>query len=214
MIMLRSAASKAMSVGRFASAVFGLALVLALMFGVTSVALAANGQPFLLGRATNAATALTKLTGNVNGAAMQVQNTNAGYGRHGALSLTVQAGEAPMRVNSDARVANLNADKIDGKDSDQIGVNGLERVFSISAFNSESPKTATVFCPAGKRVVGTGYDIFGATEGSHPNQEANIVVDKVLGGDTSVVVEAYEEEPTALLWRVTPEAFCAPADTP
>ena len=213
MIMLKSAASKAMSVGRFASAVFGLALVLALMFGVTSVALAANGQPFLLGRATNAATALTKLTANVNGAAMQVQNNNAGTDDT-ALSLAVQEGEAPMRVNSDARVPNLNADKIDGKDSDQIGVNGLERVFSISAFNSESPKTATVFCPAGKRVVGTGYDIFGATEGSHPNQEANIVVDKVLGGDTSVVVEAYEEEPTALLWRVTPEAFCAPADTP
>ena len=29
----------------------------------------------------------------------------------------MEAGKAPMKVNSDAKVANLNADKIDGKDS-------------------------------------------------------------------------------------------------
>ena len=57
--MLRRVATKVASVGRFASMVFGLALVLPLVFGVTSVALGANGQPFILGRATNAATALT-----------------------------------------------------------------------------------------------------------------------------------------------------------
>ncbi len=208
--MLRSAARKALWATKGMALFGGAVVTLALVFGAASMALAANGQPFLLGRATNAATALTKLTANVNGAAMQVQNTNAGVNDQ-ALSLVVNPGEAPMRVNSDKVVTNLNADQIDGRDADQIGVNGLERVFAIGAFNSESPKTVTVSCPTGKMVVGTGYDIFGATEGSPPNREANVVVNKVTGGDTSVFVEAHEEEPTDLLWRVTPEAFCATA---
>jgi hypothetical protein len=43
--MLRTAASKVAWAGRTASMVFGLALVLALLFGVASMALGANGQP-------------------------------------------------------------------------------------------------------------------------------------------------------------------------
>ncbi len=105
--MLRSTASKVMWVGRATVFLVGLAVILALVFGVATTAMGANGQSFLLGR-FNAATALTKLTGNVNGAAMQVVNSNADA-NDTALSLSVQAGEAPMRVNSKARVANLNA---------------------------------------------------------------------------------------------------------
>ncbi len=154
--MLRSAASKAMSVGRFASAVFGLALVLALVFGAASVALAANGQPFLLGRATNAATALTKLTANVNGSAMQVQNTNAGSDDT-ALSLTVQPGETPMRVNSDARVAKLNSDKIDGKDSAAFFSGKIYAVRDSKAGLGGGQLTAVgAACDAGDVVLGGG----------------------------------------------------------
>ena len=105
--MIRSALGKVAWVGRTASMVFGLALVLALVVGAASMAFGANGQSFLLGK-WNAATALTGLSGNVNGAAMQVANSNAGADDT-ALSLSVQAGEAPMRVNSKARVAHLNA---------------------------------------------------------------------------------------------------------
>ena len=112
--MLRKVASKVAWVGRTASMVFGLALVLALIFGVASMALGANGQPFILGSLNNSATALTRLTGNVNGSAMQIVNNNAGAD-DSALSLVVQDGEAPMRVSSDARVPNLNADYVDGR---------------------------------------------------------------------------------------------------
>ncbi len=91
---------------------------MALVFGAGSVALGANGGNFILGQ-NNVASALTKLTGNVDGAAMQVQSNNLGADDT-ALSLAVQPGEAPLRVDSDARVANLNADKIDGKDSTQF----------------------------------------------------------------------------------------------
>jgi hypothetical protein len=111
--MLKIAVRKAMAVGRFASAVFGLALVIGLTVGVASMALGANGKPFLLGKA-NVATALTELTGNVNRAAMEVQNDDPGT-NDTALSLKVQRGEPPMEVFSGARVDNLNSDKVDGR---------------------------------------------------------------------------------------------------
>jgi hypothetical protein len=60
--MLRSVESKVAWVGRTASAVFGLALILALMFGVASMAFGANGNPWILGQG-NVATAITKLGG-------------------------------------------------------------------------------------------------------------------------------------------------------
>jgi hypothetical protein len=114
--VIRSAASKVMWVGRATVFMVGLAVILALVFGVASMALGADGQPFLLGRATNVATALTKLTGNVNGSAMQVVNSNSGADDT-ALSLSVQAGEAPMRVNTATKVVNLNADRVDDREA-------------------------------------------------------------------------------------------------
>ncbi len=106
---------KVMWVGRATVFLVGLAVILALTVGVATTALGANGQSFLLGR-FNAATALTKLTGNVNGAAMQVVNSNADA-NDTALNLSVQAGEAPMTVNSAKKVANLNADRLDDREA-------------------------------------------------------------------------------------------------
>ena len=114
--MLRNAAGKAAWLGRTASMVFGLALVMALVFGVATTALGANGNPFLLGKA-NLATTVTKLTGNVSGGpALQVQNTNTAAGSR-ALQLGVADGKAPLTVNATAgKAQNLDADKLDGKD--------------------------------------------------------------------------------------------------
>jgi hypothetical protein len=100
--------------------VFGLALVLALVLGVAGMAFGANGQNFILGKLNNAATSVTGLVGTVDGgAALRVTNPNSGT-NDTALDLRVQAGEAPMRVNSAAKVANLNADKLDGLEPSQI----------------------------------------------------------------------------------------------
>lgn len=118
--MLRKAAARALWLTRGADLFGGSVVTLALVLGVASAALGANGQNFILGSLNNTATAITKLTGNVNGPAMQVQNTNAGT-NDTALSLNVQPGEAPMRVNSATKVTDLNADKLDGLDSGQIG---------------------------------------------------------------------------------------------
>ncbi len=73
----------------------------------------ANGGNFILGQ-SNAATALTRLTSNVQGSAMLIVNNHLGADDT-ALTLSVQEGEAPMRVSSDARVPNLNSDSVDGR---------------------------------------------------------------------------------------------------
>lgn len=98
--MLRSVASKVAWVGKTASMVFGLALVLALVLGMATMAFGANGDFFKVGR-SNLASAVSTLT-------------KSGAGP--ALSLRVDSG-APLAVNSGTRVANLNADKVDGTDS-------------------------------------------------------------------------------------------------
>jgi hypothetical protein len=180
--MLRKVASKVAWVGRTASMVFGLALVLALLFGVASMAFADNGEPFLLGRLTNTATALTKLTGNVDGSAMQVVNNNADA-NDSALSLNVQSGEAPMRVNSSAKVASLNADQLDGKDQSAFAdVNELggQLVFDSSG---PLPKETTFTSEGGTLVIlasGSGYR--GGAEESSGRIGMNVIVDGRIRG--------------------------------
>jgi hypothetical protein len=102
--MVRNALSKVAWVGRTASMVFGLALVLALVFGVAAMAFGANGDVFRVGR-SNLASAISTLT-------------KSGAGP--ALSLKVGSG-APLAVNSSARVTKLNADKLDSTDSKTFG---------------------------------------------------------------------------------------------
>jgi hypothetical protein len=115
--MLRTAAAKIAWVGRTASMVFGLALVLALVLGVATMALAAvPGDPFKLGQVNRIDDALTTLIGSRSGAMMSIDNDSTATNAR-ALDLRVEPNRAPMVVNSDRRVANLNADKLDDKDS-------------------------------------------------------------------------------------------------
>jgi hypothetical protein len=192
--MIRSALSKVAWVGRTTSMVFGLALVMALILGVASMALGANGDFFKVGKA-NIASAVSVLTKR---------------GAGPALSLKVDRG-APLAVNSDTKVAKLNADKLDGKNATQIGVNGLERVHSISPSDSSSPKIAQVFCPEGKVLVGTGYDLNGGTSGFPPNELTEVVIDRLEPSLSSVFVLANETDSTSANWSVTAYAMCAKA---
>ncbi len=76
--MVRSALSKVAWVGRTASMVFGLALVMALAVGLASTALAHTGvdtKLFHLGH-NNPVKALSKLTGSVANGVLQVTNTS------------------------------------------------------------------------------------------------------------------------------------------
>jgi hypothetical protein len=91
------------------------------------------------------------------------------------------------------------------------GVSGLERVTDTTANDSNSPKSITVTCPAGKKVVGTGFDINGAVTGVSPNAIKSVAIDQVtvpshLGYAT---FSGYEQDATALNWTLTGYALCA-----
>jgi hypothetical protein len=119
--MVRSVAKKVMSVGRATVFLMGSALIVALVFGMASTALGANGGNFILGSLNNTATAITKLTGTVGGGpALQVSNPSTATGST-ALDLQVATGKAPMKVNRTTKVTSLNADLLDGQDSSTIG---------------------------------------------------------------------------------------------
>ena len=92
-------------------------MVVALALVAAPAAFAANGNPFILGKAKNTATKVTWLIGKAaSAAALKVTNPNGGP----ALDLRVNPGVAPMKVNSSTRVDNLNADQLDGQDSSQF----------------------------------------------------------------------------------------------
>jgi hypothetical protein len=86
----------------------GAAITAVVMWSFPVVA--AVGGNLILGKA-NAADAVTSLSGAAN-ANLRVTNTQAASP---ALDLRVVAGAPPLKVNSTARVANLNADRLDGK---------------------------------------------------------------------------------------------------
>lgn len=88
---------------------------------LASTALAANGQPLVMGVLSNTATALTRLSGSAAEGTLQVISTGTGS----ALDLRVKTGTgivpaAPLKVNSSTKVADLNADRLDGLDSAQL----------------------------------------------------------------------------------------------
>ncbi len=161
--MLRATLSKAMWIGRGASAVFGLALVLALVMGVGTTALAAiPGDPFRLGQ-TNGIDTMSTLVGNVAGTMLKVDNGSTAAGAT-ALDLRVEPGKAPMKVNSATRVANLNADRVDGKHatafyaagskvSDSSHADQADSATSAGDANTLDGKDSTDFAAAYKRTV-------------------------------------------------------------
>ena len=129
--MVKTIFSGAWWIGRVTALTVVLAVMLALVVGVASAAFGANGNPWLLGR-SNVATAITKLGGTlgVNGPMLQLINNNADA-NDTALDLQVQAGEAPMTVNSSTKVNNLNADKLDGLDYTFFARTGTYRTESV-----------------------------------------------------------------------------------
>lgn len=111
---MKSIFSKVMRVGRATVFTMGLAVVLTVMLGVATTALAAvPGAPFKLGK-VNAINEITKLVGKANSPRLVIDNNGSGV----ALSLQVQPGRPPMQVNSTEKVAQLNADSLDGLDQD------------------------------------------------------------------------------------------------
>jgi hypothetical protein len=112
--------SKALQAVRRTAFLLGLAMMLALMLGVATTALAAvPGDPFRLGR-VNTINALTSLVGSVNNAMLKVDNNSTSTGAT-ALNLQVEPNQAPLSVNSTAgKATNLDVDRLDGKSADEL----------------------------------------------------------------------------------------------
>jgi hypothetical protein len=98
--MLRTVAAKVMWVGRATVFLVGLSVIVALVLGVATTAMGANGDFFKVGRA------------NLASAVSTLDRSGAGP----ALRVLVDSGP-PLAVNSPTKVANLNADRLDGLDS-------------------------------------------------------------------------------------------------
>jgi hypothetical protein len=94
------------------------------------MAFAGNGDPWILGQ-LNSATSITRLAGQggVDGPMLQLTNKDSGSDDT-ALDLNVQSGEPPMTVNSQAKVNNLNADRLDGQNSSAFA--SYERTVIVS----------------------------------------------------------------------------------
>ena len=161
--MTKAFFGKVMWVGRATTFCVGLAVVLAVAFGVATTALAAvPGDPFKLGK-VNAVGRLTTLVGAADGAMLRVDND--GFGT--ALDLRVGASSAapnqkvvaPMTVDSRAKVANLNADQVDGMEAEEFMRAFAHRVVARSTSDSSTTKHVTASCPEGERAVSGGASI-------------------------------------------------------
>ncbi len=129
---------KTFRIARGTALVLGVAVMLALLLGVATTALAAiPGDPFRLGK-INSINAVSHLVGSVTGPMLRIDNNGGGP----ALRLESNANRPPLVVNADAgKAANLNADKLDGKDSGEFVQNTGEMTFSVfdSWMSSHSP---------------------------------------------------------------------------
>lgn len=132
----------------FAAGFLGGAVALSLLGGV---AYAATGGTFVLGRA-NSATSTTSLSTSTT-------STNP-------LSLVAKSGYAPLKVNTTTKVANLNADLVDGLHSTSLAtMSGRTSVISDTGYahlvddqvdNTKDLYVSHAACPAGSLLVGGG----------------------------------------------------------
>ena len=194
--MLKSATSKVMWAGRATVFLVGLAVIVGLTVGLASSVFAQPPtQPGQQGvfrlAATNTANAVSSLVGNVAQDALLLVNNNGGGP---ALDLRVEPGQAPMKVNSGAKVAGLNADNVDGLDAEQLrGQQGPQGAPGISGYEIVMGPTVTgkpggrvdsdAVCPEGKKVIGGGATVFGPSEvySSAPDSDAAWRVTSVGG---------------------------------
>lgn len=126
-----------------------LAVVVTLVLVMAPAALAANGKPLILGKAKNVATKVTGLVGKTTGAALKVVNPKGGT----ALDLRVNAGTAPMKVNSTTKVDSLNADQLDDQDSSAFVQTNTNEFVRNTTYREEDPVSTGTALGDGSRYI-------------------------------------------------------------
>jgi hypothetical protein len=156
--MSRTVFSKVMWVGRATVFLVGLAVVLALVVGLASAALAGTGvgAVFNLGK-TNSVNATSTLKGTLdNNPMLKIINSGAGP----ALNLQVPSDKPPMFLNSSTKVANLNSDQLDGKDSGDFmpfkTYSNNQAATTGSCFSGSECLTEA-YCDGGDKIISGGF---------------------------------------------------------
>lgn len=118
--MLHRVTSKIVWLGRATTFLVGLAVIVALALATATTALAGTGvgAVFNLGE-TNRVDVITKLIGGVPGSSLFINNTSPDPAAT-ALELRVRPTNPPLKTNSRTKVANLNADLLDGLDASAL----------------------------------------------------------------------------------------------
>ena len=122
----------------------------ALTVGVGGVGYAATGGTFILGKA------------NYAGATSSLSNSNGT-----ALNLVSKSGTPALKVSNAVKVADLNADLLDGLDSSSFARAGsVVRVSAPTHTPSEGPinRQARAYCATGEHAVGGGADVRALTD--------------------------------------------------
>src|SRR5215210_4985151 len=90
---------------------------------------------------------------------LRITNNDAGSDDT-ALDLRVQSGEPPMTVNSSAKVASLNADKLDGNDSSQfVPTSTYSKTVSFFTTQNSTTGPAGVSCDDGDVLLSGGVKL-------------------------------------------------------
>ncbi len=136
--------------------------VTVLVLAGNTIVLAATGQSLLLGKSNTSGT-ITALTRTSQGTALKLQ--------------TAKAFNAPLAVNGTGKVANLNADKVDGLDSSQM-VN-QSYVWTKAVTVPDSTVAFTIPIPKGTWVVGysiymSGGDAAGGSSGCYLRRQTDV----------------------------------------
>lgn len=132
----------------------------ALFVSLAGVGVAADGGTFILGK-SNAATSQTLLSTPVSGGkALVLTNTDTKNASSSALALNVAAGHPPLTVNSNGRVANLNADLLDGRNASSIFWQAGAHTGSMKLANAQGTWTTVAKTTFTTSVAG-GWVMFG-----------------------------------------------------
>ena len=181
--MLRSAASKAIRLGKAPVFAVGLAVVLAVVLGVSTKALAGTGvgAAFNLGQA-NSVDALSKLVGSTTNSLLRIDNDGTGS----ALQLFVEPGRPPLTVSADAgKAVNLSADELDNRDSSAFLPSEIyEKSVSQNVAAGSSAGT-TASCDSGDVAVSGSYAM--VDTGAYLNVSSERRVDDRLDEETGQV---------------------------
>lgn len=169
--MMSRAKYGVIKVGRTAVFAVGLAVILAVVLGVATTALAAvRGDPFRLGR-INSIDRLSTLAGTTAKAMLRVDNNGTGP----ALSLEAGAGNPPVVVNAAAGTAtNLDADELDGQDSSAFLPAEIYEKSATQEISPDSSSGTTVTCDTGDVAVSGSYAISQAGANLEINSERRV----------------------------------------